>query len=275
LEIGATFVVPIFKLIIQMNKIYIDFLILLSTTYSLSAQNKKELRAEIESLQETLSTTQSALSESRKKENISSARAESFETQMEDLKVTNAQLLDNMSTFMEASTQKTENIGRALESLREKEEKLMTINETLKANDSTALLLLTDLKKALGEEANITVENGAVTIMLDKVLLFGSNASNAKLTIDATPMIKKLATVLKAHRSMFISVEGNSTSGMSLNLAIQRAGALVDVFTTTYQIIPERIRAVGKISSVETLFVKIHPHFDSFYLMVRSDMKQK
>ncbi|MET6990725.1 hypothetical protein [Sediminicola arcticus] len=258
-----------------MNKIYIALLIFLSTTYSLTAQNKKELRAEIESLQETLSTTQSALSESRTKENISLARAESFETQMEDLKLTNAQLLNNMSTFMEASTQKTENIGRALESLREKEEKLMTINETLKANDSTALLLLTDLKKALGEEAAITVENGAVTLLLDKVLLFGPNVSNTKLTIDATPMIKKLAAVLKAHRSMFISVEGNTNLGARLDLATQRAGALVDVFTTTHQIVPERIRAIGKISSAETLFVKIHPYFDSFYLMVRSDMKQK
>tara|TARA_R110002051_G_scaffold303846_1_gene372958 strand:- start:223 stop:999 length:777 start_codon:yes stop_codon:yes gene_type:complete len=258
-----------------MNKVYVSFLILLSTTYILQGQNKKELQAQIESLKETLSTTQSELSESRKKENISLARAESFETQLEDLKVTNAQLLKNMSTFMEASTQKTDNIGRALETLREKEEKLKTINETLKANDSTALMLLTDFKKSLGEEASITVENGAVSIKLDKTLLFGSNATSAKLAIDATPLLKKLATVLKSHRSMFITVEGNSISGTSLDMATRRAGALVDVFTTTYQIVPERIRAVGKIGPGDAIFIKVHPNFDYFYLMVRSDMKQK
>lgn len=258
-----------------MNKIYLSFLILLSTTYILSAQNKKELKAEIAILKDTLSATQSALSDSRKNENVSLARAESFETQMKDLQVTNALLLRNMSTFMEASTQKTDNIGRALESLREKEEKLKTINETLKANDSTALMLLTDFKKSLGEEAAITVENGAVSIKLDNALLFGSNATNIKLAIDATPMIKKLATVLKAHRSMMITVEGNSISGASLDMATRRAGALVDVFTTAYQIVPERIRAIGKIGSADALFIKVHPNFDSFYLMVRSDMKHK
>ena len=258
-----------------MNKIYISFLFLLSTTFILNAQNKKELRAEIESLKATLATTQSALSESRKNENVSLARAESFETQLADLQETNAQLLKNMSTFMEASTQKTDNIGRALESLREKEAKLKTINETTKANDSIALMLLTDFKKSLGEEAAITVENGAVSIKLDKALLFGSNATSTKLAIDASPMLKKLATVLKAHRSMIISVEGTSISGTGLDVATRQAGALVDIFTTTHQIVPERIRAIGKIGSADALYLRVHPNFDAFYLMVRSDMKQK
>ncbi|MEJ1221775.1 hypothetical protein [Sediminicola sp. 1XM1-17] len=257
-----------------MNKVYATLLILLSTSFVLTAQNKKELQAEIESLKETLSTTQTALSESKKRENISLARAESFEAQLEDLKVTNAQLLKNMSTFMEASTQKTDNIGRALESLREKEAKLKTINETLNANDSTALLLLTDFKKSFGEEAEIKVENGAVAIKMDKGILFGANASNVKIATDATPLLKKLATVLKAHRSMFITVEGNSTNGTGLDMATRRAGALVDYLSKTHQIVPERIRAVGKISSGEALLVKVHPNFDAFYLMVRSDMKQ-
>lgn len=256
-----------------MTKIYLTFLLLFSTAFTLSAQNKKELRAEIESLRETLSTTQSALSDSKKRENISLARAESYESQLEDLKVANAQLLKNMSNFMEASTQKTDNIGRALESLREKEAKLKTINETLNANDSTALLILTDFKKAFGEEGEIKVENGAVALKLNKGLIFGSNAANVKVTTDATPFLKKLATVLKAHRSMHITVEGNSSSGTGLDMTSRRAGALVDYFTTTYQIVPERIRAVGNISSGDALFVKVHPNFDAFYLMVRSDMK--
>jgi outer membrane protein OmpA-like peptidoglycan-associated protein len=262
-----------FKMILHMNKIYVSFLILLSSTYILNAQNKRELRAEIDGLKETLSTTQSALSESRNKENVSLARAESFEAQLEDLKKTNAQLLKSMSTFMETSTQKTDNIGRALETLREKEEKLKTINETLKANDSTALMLLTDFKKTLGEEASITVENGAVSIRLDKVQLFGSNAANVKVETDANPLLKKLATVLKSHRSMFISVEGNTATGSGLDLATRRAAALVDVFTNTHQIVPERIGAVSKIGAGDALYIKVHPNFDTFYLMVRNDMK--
>ncbi|MEB8328962.1 hypothetical protein OO009_06310 [Flavobacteriaceae bacterium KMM 6897] len=256
-----------------MNKIYLSFLILLSTTYILNAQNKRELRAEIESLKDTLSTTQSALSESRNNENVSLARAESFEAQLEDLKKTNAQLLKSMSTFMETSSQKTDNIGRALETLKIKEAKLKTINETLKANDSTALMLLTDFKKTLGEEASITVVNGAVTIRLDKVQLFGSNATNVKVETDATPLLKKLATVLKAHNSMFISVEGNTAVGTGLDMATRRAAALVDVFAITHQIVPERLSAVAKIGAGDAIYIKVHPDFDAFYLMVRSDMK--
>ena len=96
-------------------------LMIFSSGYS---QKKKDLLAEIDRLNSELSSKEEALVEARKSENASVAKAESFEAQLTELQQANATLLNNLKVLTEATKERSNNIGRPLESLREKESQI-------------------------------------------------------------------------------------------------------------------------------------------------------
>src|SRR5690606_8725217 len=86
---------------------------------------------------------------------------------------------ENLNTMISTSNERSSNIGKTLEALKLKEAQIKFINDSFSANDSIALLVLTDLKNTLGEDARIAVENGSVSVLIDNSFLFGSKANNA------------------------------------------------------------------------------------------------
>ena len=80
-----------------MNRITLSILFLFLLGSTLHAQNKKELIAQVNSLNAELEGVKAELLESKKNEKISQARADSFESQLKGLEENNAVLLENLN----------------------------------------------------------------------------------------------------------------------------------------------------------------------------------
>lgn len=163
-------------------------------------------------------------------------------------------------------------MNRTLASLDEKERQIKWIRESIAKNDSTAILVLTRAKQSLGENAKISVVEGAVTIMADLPFLFGET-SGSQLTEVASSWLVNIANILKAHPEMALTVEGLSMTG-ELELAALQASAVSESLQNIHQISPDRLLALGKDGNFkEGVNLKVHPKFQQFYLMVRENMK--
>ncbi len=238
----------------------------------LTAQKKSDLLMEINQLKSKLDSTQSLVKDAKNQERMSMSQTESFREQVAELQTANATLLQNLNSFAQVSNKNSENINRTLASLDEKERQLKFIREAIAQNDSTAILVLTRAKQSLGENAKISVSEGAVTIMSDLTFLFGDTAGS-KLSDSAGSWLGNIATILKSHPEMALTIEGLSMTGQ-LDLAALQAAAVSTSLQNTHQIAAERILALARDGNFkEGINLKIHPKFQQFYLMVREKMK--
>lgn len=252
----------------------------------LQGQNKRELQFQIEELQAELTEAQKQLSEARQEIAKYKAETEAVMFQMEGLKTTNASLLQNLNSFTALSNKKTENISKSLETLREKENQLKVISNELTQTDSLTLALLTNFKNGLGTDAKAGLSKGAVTIVLDNTFLFKDVDTNTTVEENALPLLGKIAALLKEAPNLIVTVETNSNaldfqkSALTDNwdLSALQAAAVVRVLSTTYEIAPTRLQAIGKseygFDGVETSTkIKVQTAYDSFYRKVKELMK--
>lgn len=258
--------------------------LVLAITFSYS-QSKKDLLQEVADLKAQLRTSESALSEVRLQERRNTARVESFEAQVEELKQTNTNLLKNLNSFTEASTRRSENINSTLTSLQEKERQLRVINDALSGRDSTNLALFTLFKQHLGPDAKITINKGTIAVVMDNGFLFGDNPQNAKIAANADVILGKIGNILKARQELDIEIITNSnlvdakdTKKNNWQIATQQASAVANAMENKYEIEAKRIRATGiselGLYSIETATeIIVQPKFYDFYKMVKDNMK--
>jgi chemotaxis protein MotB len=270
-----------------MKKNILFICVLFISTLSTHAQKKKDLLEEIDKLRKELKTTEAELNSSRKKEKATLTQVETMEAQVKDLKETNASLLTNMSSFTELSNQKAKNLETSLKSLQEKDKQIKTINDAISKTDSTKLATLTVFKNALGGEANIAVQNGAVLITLANTMLFG-NDDNYVIDDKAKGTIEKIAKALNAKPDLKIIVEGNSNAINFKNksikdnwdLSTKQAASVVRTLQNDFKVDPKRMNVLGKSEygsqSIETATrIIIDPKFDKFYNLVKNNMKNE
>ena len=255
-----------------MKTILIFLFLTVSTSLSVQAQRKSDLLDKIESLRSQLDSVNSEVLDARKKERIAQARATSFEAQVTDLQASNNTLMSNISNFTAVSNKNSDIANSAIESLQATEGKLRTIRNAVASNDSTIIVVLTNVKQTLGEDAKIAVSKGSVVVSSDLTTLYGSD-SGTTLTPQAENWAEKLADILKSNPATAIDIEGLSMTG-DLNVPAQQALSLSTVLQNKFQIAPERINTLGMDGNLkEGVQVKIHPKFSDFYLMVREEMK--
>ncbi|MBT8185044.1 MAG: hypothetical protein KJN76_09390 [Eudoraea sp.] len=255
-----------------MKKKLLLTIVFLASATLVSAQKKSELLAEIAVLKSKLDSTESVVLEARKNERIGVDRAASFETQVKDLQEANATLLKNLNSFAEVSNKNSSAINQALASLEQKENQLKGITNSIASNDSTAIVVLTNTKQTLGEEAKIAVSNGAVIISGSLDMLFGGS-SNAEVDSAAEAWLGKVAAILKAHPQMMLTIEGLTMTG-ELHVAAAQANAIATLLQKNHEIDPGRIVTLGKDGNFkEGVNLKLHPNYLQFYLMVKEDMK--
>lgn len=255
-----------------MKKIILSISVLLFLCTSVQAQKKSELIAQIDLLKKRLDSVKSLVTVSQKNEKVAVTRAESFETQVQELQDANTTLLKNLSNFAEVSNKNSENINRAMSSLGRKEKQLKSINDAIASNDSTAIVVLTNAKQTLGENARISVTNGAVVISEGLAALFGGDTEVA-VTATAETFLGQVAQVLKANPNTALSIEGLSMTG-DLELPAKQAAAVAGILQSKFSIDPSRITTLGRDGNLkEGVLLKIHPKFDEFYLMVRDNVK--
>jgi phage-related tail protein len=254
-----------------MKRILLSLSCIILFNISANAQKKSELLAEISSLKSQLDSVSNQVAEAQRNEKASLAKAESFEAQAFELRDANKTLMKNLNSFSQLSSQNSSNMNKAMESLNAKERQLKSINDAIASNDSTALVVLTNAKQTLGENAKIGVVNGMVVISSDLTSLFGSD-SGSTIVVEAEPWVEKIGQILIANPNMAVTIEGLSMTG-NLDLPAQQAAAISNAFQRL-TIAPERITALGKDGNLkEGVVIKIHPKFDEFYAMVKDNMK--
>ncbi|MFD2562662.1 OmpA family protein [Aquimarina rubra] len=268
-----------------MRKIILFASVLLLTSSVVHAQKKKDLLAEIDKLRKELKTTEGELTEARKNEKVAQSKVKTMETQVADLKETNATLLTNMSSFTELSNKKASNLQTSQEIIKVKDQQLNAINDAITSNDSINLAVFSKFKNAIGGD-NIKISNGTIYIVLPNTTLFGENDKNYIVDEKAKPTLEKIAATLNANPDLNILVEGNSNAlkldGKNLidnwDLSSRQAASVVRVLQSDYKVDPKRMEALGKseyaTEGIETVTrIIIDPKFDKFYNMVKDNMK--
>jgi flagellar motor protein MotB len=257
----------------MIKNLFLLFAFLLSFT-STQAQKKIDLLNEIATLKSVIDSVKGEFAISRKKEIVSKTEADSYKAQTDELLETNKSLMQNINNFTLASIEKSENIGKTLQRLRDKETQLKNISDKFSSHDSIALLVLTDFKKTLGENANINVSGGAIIVSLKQATRDGFTSKDATQKATAEGVINKIASVIKTYKDSNIVVEASTNTG-EFDIALNQATLLVNKFLKLHSINANRISATAKDGGFsEGMNIKVYPKFDAFYFELRGQMKE-
>jgi chemotaxis protein MotB len=222
---------------------------------------------------------------------------ENRKKEIDYLKSVNYQLLNNVGNLATLSKKEAENMEKSLESIKEKDLRIKSLNDALSKKDSVTIALVTSLKGVLGnmsdEDIQINVEKGVVFISISDKLLFKSGSY--QVSENAKEVLGKVAKVVNNKPGMDIMVEGH-TDNVSIknavlqdnwDLSVKRATSIVRILQDDYKVKPERMTAAGRsyyvpVSSNDTkegraanrrTRIVILPKLDEFYGMVEQGMK--
>ena len=148
---------------------------------------------------------------------------------------------------------------KTLAALRAKENQLSFIKDVLSKNDSTAIVVLTNAKQTLGENANVSVNKGAVTITQSG---FSLNDASGVLVPTSEDFLNKIATILNANPSSGLTITG-ATSLTQISSMLQ----------SNYGIVGDAISLVADSNLGQTVKFEIHPKYTEFYRKVKEHMK--
>ncbi|WP_292891886.1 OmpA family protein [Nonlabens sp.] len=277
------------------------FLILLAGGLIVSCASKKDLEAALAKQKETkelLDTATVKLNACLSDERAANARIEGFKEQIETLKNSNNALLSNQGELVTLSTTGSRNLERSLESLKEKDMQIRSLNDAITKKDSVTLALVTSLKSSLGnlqdEDISVNVEKGVVYISISDKLLFASGSD--KINDKAIAVLGKVAKVVNDKPEIEIMVEGHtddqpiSSAKFADNWALStaRATAVTRVLQEDFKVAPKRMTAAGRsyympVASNDTAEgrsknrrtrIVVLPKLDQFFDMVEKGMEQ-
>ncbi len=257
--------------------------------------------AELEALQEStknlLDDTTVKLNTCDEEKAEALATVASLEDQIRFLKENNSNLIDNLGNLTTLSQKGAENLEKSLESMKEKDLRIKTLNDAVTKKDSVTLALVTSLKGVLGNlddgDIEINVEKGVVFISISDKLLFRSGSST--VTKKAKEVLGKVAKVVLNKPEIEFMVEGHtdnvpiSTDCIVDNwdLSVKRATSVVRVLEKDFGVPPARMTAAGR-SSYVPLYdndtrenraknrrtrIVVLPKLDQFYDLISNGMQ--
>jgi chemotaxis protein MotB len=230
---------------------------------------------------------------------LSAQRAsnEHLREQNKELNVTNAALLNNVGNMAILSAKEAENLERSLESIREKDLHIRSLQDALTKKDSVTLALVVSLKGSLGnlndEDVEINVEKGVVFISISDKMLFKSGST--QISDRANEVLAKVAKVVQDKPEMEFLVEGHTDNVPiskdcikdNWDLSVLRATSIVRELTNKHGVDPARITAGGRgehvpLASNDTpenkatnrrTRIVVLPKLDQFYEMIETGLK--
>lgn len=281
-----------------MKKLFIYLPLALLLLVSCVSQKKF---AELEALQEE---TKTSLDETTDKLNTCDeekadalALVTSLQDQVNFLKENHADLIDNLGNLTTLSQKGADNLEKSLESMKEKDLVIKTLNAAINKKDSVTLALITSLKSVLGnlsdEDIQINVEKGAVFVSISDKLLFRSGSYY--VSKKARGVLGKVAKVVMNQPELEFMVEGHTDSvpiktdyiADNWDLSVKRATSIVRILEKDFGVPPQRMTAAGRGSHVP-LFdndsaqnraknrrtrIVILPKLGQFYDLVSSGLK--
>lgn len=188
--------------------------------------------------------------------NAAGIKAQGLEAQLDLLKKSNSNLLEQMSSLQVISKASSESIKKSLEAINGQSSYIKDLTKTMQYKDSVNLALAMNLKKSLKDfndsDVTIEVKKGVVYISLSDNLLFktGSAVINGK----AEGVLSKIASILNDQKDLDILIEGHTDNvPMSSDcitdnwdLSAKRATAVVRTLQNKYKVAPERMTAGGR-----------------------------
>lgn len=188
--------------------------------------------------------------------NAAGIKAQGLEAQLDLLKKSNSNLLEQMSSLQVISKASSESIKKSLEAINGQSSYIKDLTKTMQYKDSVNLALAMNLKKSLKDfndsDVTIEVKKGVVYISLSDNLLFrtGSAVINGK----AESVLSKIASILNDQKDLDILIEGHTDNvPMSSDcitdnwdLSAKRATAVVRTLQNKYKVAPERMTAGGR-----------------------------
>lgn len=248
------------------------FLCVLFSLSASQAQKKSELLAQIENLNMELGASKDTIAKIKRAATSSKAASETLRAENEALRDANATLLKNLSGFAEISSKNSENVNKALASLDQKEQQLRGLNDAIAKNDSLAIVLLTSLKRTLGEDAKIAASANAIVVSLARDALFESDSIALKPTAGEA-YLKHIAAMLNTYPDVDMTLETLSNTG-ELELAGHQAAIIATTLQKHFGIADHRLNTLGKDGGLrEGILLKFHPDFATFYDMVKTELK--
>ncbi|WP_423999307.1 hypothetical protein [Maribacter sp. IgM3_T14_3] len=239
---------------------------------SIQAQKKSELIEQNQNLKYKLDSISRMVSTSQRNEKLADQRSTEYQSQVAELQDANATLMKNLNSFAALSSQNSENINKTMAALERKEKQLKGVTDAVASNDSTAVVILTNTKQVLGENAKVGVADGSVVIS-EKLDYFFTDGVGITPSSESRAWIENVAKVANANPKSVITIASLNITG-EMNIAIQQATAIASILIKDFGVDGERIVAVGKDGGLhESLQVKFQPDYKAFYDMAKGDVK--
>ncbi|MBP8824076.1 MAG: OmpA family protein [Flavobacteriales bacterium] len=218
--------------------------------------------------------------------------------QVQEMSVTNQALLNNVGNMATLSAKEAANLEKSLESIKEKDLQIRTMQEALTKKDSVTLALVISLKSSLGNlndtDVTVNVEKSVVFIELSDKMLFKSGSTN--LSPRANEVLGKVAAVLNSKPDQEVLVEGHTDNVPisrecvkdNWDLSASRAITITRALQNDYHVDPARITAAGRSEYVpkvgndtaegrstnRRIRIVILPKMDQFYNMIEDGLKK-
>ena len=264
---------------------------LVATTSCGTKKKIADLEAKNKEVQDLLNTATIKL-------NSCLTEKESLAGQIDFLKKSNTDLINNMNNVTTLSAKGAQNIEKALETIKEKDLKITRMQDALTKKDSMTLALVTSIKGAVGisdPDIEVNVEKGVVFISIADKLLF---KSGSYLVSDkAKEVLAKVGKIINSKPDFECMVEGHTDNvpftGNAIlldnwDLSVKRSTAIVRVLTNDLKVNPAQLIAAGRgqyIPLVENnssanratnrrTRIVILPKIDQFYEMIEKEMKK-
>ena len=183
------------------------------------------------------------------------ANYKALQEQVAFLKDNNQDLINNMGNLTTLSQKGAENLEKSLESLKEKDLVIRTMQDAVTRRDSVTLALVTSLKGAFidinDNDIEINVEKGVVFISISDKLLF--NSGSYYVSDRAKEVLGKVAQVVLDKPEIEFMVEGHTDNVPIQNevlqdnwdLSVKRATSVVRVLQEDFNV-PPRMTAAGR-----------------------------
>ncbi|MFT3885339.1 MAG: flagellar motor protein MotB [Flavobacteriales bacterium] len=218
--------------------------------------------------------------------------------QVAEMSVTNQALLNNVGNMATLSAKEAANLEKSLESIKEKDLQIRTMQDALTKKDSITLALVVSLKSSLGNlndtDVTVNVEKSVVFIELSDKMLFKSGST--ELSPRAKDVLGKVATVLNSKPDQEVLVEGHTDNVPikrdcfkdNWDLSASRAITITRVLQNDYKVDSSRITAAGRSEYVpkvsndtpdgrsinRRIRIVILPKMDQFYNMIEDGLKK-
>jgi chemotaxis protein MotB len=218
--------------------------------------------------------------------------------QVSEMSVTNQALLNNVGNMATLSAKEAANLEKSLESIKEKDLQIRTMQDALDKKDSVTLALVVSLKSSLGNlndtDVVVNVEKSVVFISLSDKMLFKSGSTD--ISSRAKEVLGKVATVVNDKPEMEVLVEGHTDDVPiskdcvkdNWDLSVLRATSITRVLTQDLGVAPGRVTAGGRGQFVPLVAndtpenrstnrrtrIVILPKMDQFYNMIEDGLKK-